>query len=157
MWDKTKEKVFIELDLIRELLSAHEPLFALLQLKEPDQIEISAVAAMLHSFYSGVENIFKRIAYEIDNNIPKSVTWHTDLLLQMSNPTALRQSVISQKMVTMLLEYLNFRHFFRHAYTMQLEWGKMKTLVDNVKTVFDGFKVEIMSFLASGKSTNIKE
>lgn len=154
MWDRTKEKINVELGMIKQLISAHEPLFALLQLKSPDQIEISAVAAMLHSFYSGVEKIFKLVGKEIDEVVPKSITWHTDLLQQMSHPTPSRKNLISQKMVTMLLEYLNFRHFFRHAYTMQLEWRKMKNLVDNLKNVFDIFEIEINSFFVSVENQN---
>lgn len=145
MWDKTKEKVVIELNMLRELISTHEPLF---KLNTPNQIEISAVAAMLHSFYSGVENIFKLVAHEIDGNIPQGNTWHRDLLLQMSLSTPLRRGFISQEMITMLLEYLNFRHVFRHAYTMQLKWGKMRNMVANLKTVFDKLEIEIKSFFS---------
>lgn len=101
---------------------------------------------MLHSFYSGVENIFKLVAREIDENIPQGSAWHSDLLLQMSDSTPLRKSLISQEMVAMLLEYLNFRHVFRHAYTMQLKWGKMRNMVANLKAVFDKLEAEINSF-----------
>ena len=32
----------------------------------PTEIELSALAALLHSFYTGVENVFKRVAMELD-------------------------------------------------------------------------------------------
>jgi len=35
MWNKTKEKVAVELNMIGELISTHEPLFALLHANTP--------------------------------------------------------------------------------------------------------------------------
>ena len=71
---------------------------------------------MLHSFYSGVENIFKRIALELDGRLPDSSTWHRDLLDAMARQAQNRRAVISESLEDRLKEYLNFRHVFRPAY-----------------------------------------
>lgn len=42
------------------------------------------VALNLHSFYSGVEQIFEDIARTIDNGLPSGAEWHTSLLRQMT-------------------------------------------------------------------------
>jgi len=41
----------------------------------------------LHSFYNGLENIFKLIAKKIDEQNPTSERWHIELLDQMAKTT----------------------------------------------------------------------
>lgn len=48
--------------ILRELLDSFRPLLEKAQESEPNYVEMSALTAMLHSFYTRVENIFKRIA-----------------------------------------------------------------------------------------------
>ncbi len=51
---------------------------------------------MLHSFYTGIENIFKRVALEIDGDIPSGYASHSDLLTVMTRSTASRPPVIQR-------------------------------------------------------------
>ena len=53
---------------------------------------------MLHSFYTGVENIFKRIALEIDGELPSGDYWHRQLLERMTEPGMSRPAVISAEL-----------------------------------------------------------
>ena len=53
----------------------------------PDDIELSALAAMLHSFYNGIENIFKRVTAELDDRLPGGEFWHRELMDCMTMPT----------------------------------------------------------------------
>ncbi len=46
----------------------------------PSEIELSALAALLHAFYTGIENIFKRLALELDGTTLSGEAWHRDLL-----------------------------------------------------------------------------
>lgn len=67
--DKVKQcvkEIDNEIVLLRELILSHRPLIEKLKESVPDQIDLSAAAAMLHSFYNGIENIFKRIAKRIE-------------------------------------------------------------------------------------------
>lgn len=48
---------------------------------KPDPIERSALAAMLHAFYTGVENILKRIALGINGRLPEGEFWHLDMFI----------------------------------------------------------------------------
>lgn len=43
-----------------------QPLLSQCQETVPNEIELSALAATLHSFYTGIENLFKRVAVELD-------------------------------------------------------------------------------------------
>ena len=84
---------------------------------------------MLHGFYTGVENVFKRIAIELDTQRPSGEAWHRRLLDSMSNPGRGRPPVISPELKASLEGYLQFRHVFRQAYSFDLQWGKMAALV----------------------------
>jgi len=52
-----KIKLLFEISQIDKLLNESSPLINLCKLKEPDFIELSACAMILHSFYNGIENI----------------------------------------------------------------------------------------------------
>lgn len=52
-----KLKVLYEISQIDKLIADSKPLLDLCSLKEPNFIELSASAMVLHSFYNGIENI----------------------------------------------------------------------------------------------------
>ncbi|MEO5803519.1 MAG: hypothetical protein ABIR24_08300, partial [Verrucomicrobiota bacterium] len=60
----------------------------------PTEIELSALAATLHSFYTGVENIFKRASVELDGEPVKGDMWHRELLLRMKTFAANRPALL---------------------------------------------------------------
>ncbi|MGH9470949.1 MAG: hypothetical protein ACRD1N_11490 [Terriglobia bacterium] len=106
-----------------------------------------ALAALLHSFYNGIENILKRIAIEVDGAVPSGEFWHRDLLDAMMRPGVSRPAAISEEVGGRLSEYLNFRHFFRHAYTFDVRWDRMRVLVSDCKPTFHRFESELQNFL----------
>jgi len=59
---EVRESVEIELGQLSKLFQSHRALIDRVSRLEPDAIELSALAAYLHSFYSGIENVFKQIA-----------------------------------------------------------------------------------------------
>ena len=44
-------------------------------------------------------------------------------------------------------EYLAFRHFFSHAYAIELHAEKLEPLVGKIKEVYSDFKADISLFL----------
>ena len=102
---------------------------------------------MLHSFYTGIENIFKRIAEEIDGQIPAGEAWHPQLLDVMGQPGKGWRAVISQGTIERLDAYLDFRHFFRHAYIFSLRWDMMKGLVLGCEDTLRHLEAELDAFL----------
>lgn len=129
VWNDTFEQISLELSSIRKLLVISEPLLGKIKNRNPDDIELMALAGILHSFYTGFENIFKRIAKEIDSDFSKSDSWHVDLLENMAKATEKRSSILSQDTVRKLRFYLGFRHVFRSHYSYDLNWDKMRTLI----------------------------
>ncbi|MFH1730264.1 MAG: hypothetical protein ABIF82_01265 [Planctomycetota bacterium] len=116
-----REQAECELKLLRRLLTEHASLFESPRSELPSQVEVLALAAVMHSFYSGIENVFKRAAELLNGGVPRSPMWHVDLLNSMSRASGSRPAVISEVLRTRLKKYLDFRHFFRHGYSLRLE------------------------------------
>ncbi len=155
MWDKVRKQVAVEREQLDHLIETHRPLLGRCASTPPGAIELSALAAMLHSFYTGVENIFKRVAVEIDSAPPRGEAWHRELLDSMARPSTRRGAVISASMRDALRGYLDFRHVFRQAYSFQLQWEKMSPLVLGCEETLRRLEVELDAFFeAAGSSKN---
>lgn len=147
--EKCIEEIRNELELLESLLESHQELVEKARLNEIlSRVELSAAATVLHSFYNGIENIFRRIANRIDKACPSSEFWHQELLEQMIKEEAFRPRVISDKLYDTMSMYLGFRHFFRHAYAFQFKWRKMEKLILNIQDSFEQFKEELSVFIS---------
>jgi hypothetical protein len=140
--------VFFELGLLRRLVVENQDLLRQAADAEPGRIEVMAVSAVIHSFYCGVENVFQRVAKEIDGGVPVGGRWHADLLDAMSESSPRRPALISSNMRDRLLDFMSFRHMFRHIYTTDLEWNKMAQLAGDCEETLNLFTSEIESFFA---------
>ena len=146
MSNKLSKQTGIERELLARLIETHRPLLVKCVDTSPDPIELSALAAMLHSLYTGIENIFKRMAREVDGALPTGEFWHRDLLAAMARPNASRKALISEGLRDQLREYLEFRHVFRQAYSFQLQWEKMAHLVLDSEQVLKALEAELDIF-----------
>ena len=63
---KLRRQISLELEQLNLLLKRHSGLIEKCRTETPSIVEIDALAALLHSFYTGMENLFKRISVEID-------------------------------------------------------------------------------------------
>ncbi len=151
MWRKLRKQIAVELEMLHRLLDEHRPLLVKCAQTAPDRVELSALAAMLHWFYSGMENIFKRVAIELGEPLSRGEAWHSSLLEQMTVPGPQRPPVISTDLADTLREYLRFRHFFRGAYPFLLEWERMRTLVEECPRVLKQIDAELGTFMESTK------
>ncbi len=108
---------------------------------------MTILGSVLHSFYNGLENIFEIIAKNIDCNIPVGNKSHQELLHQMASENSNRMEIINEELYIKLREYAAFRHFYRHAYSFQISWEKMKPLIENLFDVWDMTKFRINNFI----------
>ncbi len=138
-----KEKIKFKINDIDELFYEYELIFHKVKLKEPDLFDMTILGSVLHSFYNGLENIFEIIAKDIDNYVPSGSKCHQELLRQMADISEFRNAIISEDIYLKLREYATFRHFYRHAYSFQLNWEKMKPLVDEVFEVWEKVKIRL--------------
>ncbi len=109
--------------------------------KEQTIIELAAIGTFLHNIYNGIENILKQILSAKDVEVPKSDTWHKDLL-----NLSVSMGIISERLSDELYEYLTFRHFFVHAYGFMLEETHLEDLANNVPEAWAQFLSEVENF-----------
>lgn len=125
--------------------------------REPNVVELTAMASVLHSFYSGVEKILLVVAKRIDGKVPHDINWHKTLLFQMAKKNEKREAVISEEMKDILLKHLAFRHFYRHSYSFRLRWDKLESLIRAIGKTWEKFEAQISGFLHRYKAENEKE
>lgn len=134
-----------ELELLKKLRSE----FA----EVPDSFKPSLrnriIGSLLHDFYSGLERIFKRIAVELNGGVPKTETWHRDLLVEMSwDMPEMRKAVIKENTMKRLLPFLRFRHVFRNLYGFELESSRIRELESDFPSLCNEVLMELEGFVA---------
>ncbi len=142
-----REQVALELEQLERLLEVHASLIHEVEARPPDPVELSALAALLHSFYNGVENICKRITFATVGELPQGELRHRKLLEGMSASLPGRPAVFSPGTKDELRLYMDFRHVFRHAYTFELRWTKMAGLVHGCEDLLRRLEQELEAFL----------
>ena len=147
MSNRLKKQIEVEKEMLNQLLSDHMPLLKKCIDQTPDRIELSALAAMLHGFYNGIENIFKRILIETGEELPIGDRWHKSLIDAVARPSNNRPEVISDETANALQEYMEFRHFFRNAYPFQIKWDLMAHLVKECSNILIRLDKELDEFM----------
>ncbi|MDE0425683.1 MAG: hypothetical protein OXN25_12535 [Candidatus Poribacteria bacterium] len=102
----------------------------------------------LFRFYARLENIFRRIARQIDMDVMRGRGPHKDLLAQMAEARPLRPSLISQQSVINLVPFLKFRYRFEHLYHFELSFKETVENAKRVRAVFDSLSEELNAFIA---------
>ena len=114
----------------------------------PERQWLAVVAIGLHGWYTGLETALERVARVIDQLVPTGENWHRNLLSQCTAEIpGVRPAVLPRGLHADLVELLEFRHFFRHAYGVNLDVGRLRANVDrllrvcpDVAAALDGFE-----------------
>ncbi|XOF33257.1 MAG: hypothetical protein ACL93V_14820 [Candidatus Electrothrix sp. YB6] len=119
------EAEFEHIDLVINELPQHDRLSSL------SILELAGVSTLIHNFSNGIENILKQLLKSRGICLPTGGSWHKELL----NMSA-KEQVISPALKNTLGEYLAFRHFFIHAYALDLYPDRMEPLVSQCENVY---------------------
>lgn len=105
------------------------------RLQRLSALELAGVAALLNSFYNGIENILKQILLSQKTAVPQGATWHRDLL-----NLAVKKKIISKVFADNLKPYMAFRHFFSHSYSFDLDPARLAPLVKTLPATMKTFE-----------------
>lgn len=111
-----------------------------------EEIE-TAIGKNLTDCYRGMENIFKRIALDVDLRIPDGSMRHKELLTQMAEPQTERPAVISAGVHEFLQELLEFRHVFNNIYQEELIYKKTEGNARRIGDIFVTLSEELDTFI----------
>ena len=111
-----------------------------------EEIE-TTIAKNLVDCYRGMENIFRRIALDVDLRIPDGSMWHKELLAQMTEPRSERPPAISQETFEHLQELLEFRHVFNNIYGEELVYEKTERNAKQIGELFSSLAAELDAFI----------
>ena len=101
-------------------------------------LELAGVAALLHNFYNGIENVLKCVVQDLALDLPEGESWHRDLV-----NLAASEGLIAESTTEELRQYLAFRHFFVHAYALDLLPERLEPLSNRASLVFKTFRRDI--------------
>ena len=96
----------------------------------------NTIATDLADVYRGIENIFLRIAREVDMHVPRESQWHKNLLRQMIEQRPERPPVISEDTYLQLEDLLKFRHKVNNIYGKELRYEKTIPHAKSIDTLF---------------------
>ncbi len=109
---------------------------------------LDSMAYQLHNLYSAFEQLFELVAHAFENQIDGD-RYHTDLLRRMKlEIEGIRPALVSGATFARLDELRRFRHFFRHAYTAELDREKVEALVASTQRLKEMFPKDKEVFLA---------
>ena len=126
---------------IKAQLGKIEQVFALLEERaadlQPDNPgSIESVAYQLHNVYNAVEYLMEIVAKAFENNVSDLSRWHTQLLDRMSlEIKGVRPALLKGETNALLHELRAFRHFFRHAYGVPLDFIRVEQNLQKARQV----------------------
>ena len=109
----------------------------------------NTIATDLADVYRGIENIFLRIAREVDMHVPTGSRWHKNLLAQMVEQRPERPPVISENTSLQLEKLLEFRHKVTNIYGRQLVYEKTEEHAKSIDELFETVSQEFNAFTDS--------
>jgi hypothetical protein len=116
--------------------------------RAPSALELRGLGAILHDFYTGAERSFLKIAPELNGGVPAGVSWHRELLQNMTLALpGVRPAVIRKETAHALQEFLRFRHLFRNLYGFELEWQRVRALLAQLPGAWRRLRTDLDRFV----------
>ncbi len=108
---------------------------------------VESMAYHLHNLYGAYEEYFETVASFFENRI-EGARYHADLLRRMKIEIEdIRPSLLSESTYALLDELRRFRHFFRHAYGVELDADRVDRIVRIALQLEGSFQQDKENFL----------
>lgn len=109
---------------------------------------MESLAYQLHNLYCAYEDLFKIVAEHFENQIEDETRWHRELLWRMTlSIEGVRPALLSRESFRLLDSLRAFRHFFRHAYTYELDPRKVQLVLEDALAVRKRISDDVHRFL----------
>lgn len=116
--------------------------------KEEVPSSLESLAYQLHNLYCSFEDLFKIVANFFENRIEERAKYHRELLWRMKiSIEGVRPAVLSEESFRRLDALRAFRHFFRHAYSYELDPKKVALVVEDALALKRLYATELDYFL----------
>jgi hypothetical protein len=156
--EELKEELSIELEsmdiVVKELLSLIKDISD----REPTIREKTAAAGFLAQFYTGLENILKRISRFYEVPLPVGDTWHIELFRRFCSPPYPPLPLLfDDDLASALGPFRRFRHVVHHGYGFQIDWDRMQEGIFQIEDIFLRVKSILFAYLKSLEPLNPKD
>jgi hypothetical protein len=114
---------------------------------EPSSIDVMAAAGFLHHAYTAMESVHERIVARVDSTVLQGERRHAGLLTRVSvEVPGVRPAVIRPETRARLARLLRFRHFFRHAYRIDLLADEVRGVMTGIGDLIDDYRRDVEAF-----------
>ena len=121
-------------------------------LQKDDPIRLESVAYQIHNFYNAIEDLLKIVAAHFENQISDTTRWHTVLLQRMSQEIpGIRPLLLSQESYLLLNSLRGFRHFFRHAYGVPIDYEQLLINLNKALQLYPCLEQDLNQFFEALK------
>ena len=119
-------------------------------LQKDDPIRLESVAYQIHNFYNAIEDLLKIVAAHFENQISDTARWHSILLQRMSQEIpGIRPVFLSQESYLLLNSLRGFRHFFRHAYGVPIDYEQLQINLNKSRQLYPCLERDLNQFFAA--------
>ena len=109
---------------------------------------MESLAYQLHNLYCAFEDLMELVADEFENRIEERKNWQIRLLRRMTEEIPeIRPALFSLETLPLLDELRGFRHWFRHAYSYEIDPEKLGIVLGKAIELRIKYKSDVESFL----------
>jgi hypothetical protein len=146
--EELKAEIAIEFDALQQVVNELAALRRDVAGREPTVREKTAAAAFLAQFYSGIENILKRLNRFHRFELPAGESWHLDLFKRFCPPgQPPLPTLFDEALARQLGPFRRFRHVVHHGYGFQIEWDRMREGLDQVAAILAAFRDRVTTHI----------
>ena len=145
IFEELLEEINIELKLMETTVREVVALSKNISGRDVSNWEKTAASAYMAQFYTGIENILKRISKFYNMPLSKTDTWHIDLFSRFCSPSEKPlPALFDESLKTDLTGFRKFRHVVHHGYGFSLDWERLIVGIEKMEDIFQRFRIRVL-------------